>query len=67
MDFRPAGIHREHARVQRYLAAGGFAEGMWPQVERALAKVERLAASAWGTRPIRSSFPALRGALLMPG
>ncbi len=31
-----------------YLAAGGFAEGMWAQVERALAKVERLAGKRLG-------------------
>ncbi|MDH5264484.1 MAG: pyruvate, phosphate dikinase, partial [Betaproteobacteria bacterium] len=31
-----------------YLAAGGFAEGMWSQVERALRKVERLAGRRLG-------------------
>ena len=33
-----------------YLAAGGFAEGMWTQVERALAKVERLAGKRLGAK-----------------
>ncbi|MBL0140998.1 MAG: pyruvate, phosphate dikinase [Betaproteobacteria bacterium] len=33
-----------------YLGAGGFAQGMWPQVEKALARVERLAGKRLGDR-----------------
>ena len=39
----PPGFIVSTRACNAYLAAGGFAEGMWPQVERSLAKVERLA------------------------
>src|SRR5690606_21448679 len=44
----PPGFIVSTRACNAYLAAGGFAEGMWPQVERSLAKVERLAGKRLG-------------------
>ncbi len=44
----PPGLIVTTAACNAYLAAGGFPRGMWEQVERALARVERLAGRRFG-------------------
>ncbi len=44
----PPGFIVSTRACNAYLAAGGFPAGMWTQVERALAKVERLAGKRLG-------------------
>jgi len=44
----PPGFIVSTQACNAYLAAGGFAKGMWEQVERALARVERLAGKRLG-------------------
>ena len=44
----PPGFIVSTRACNAYLAAGGFPEGMWAQVERSLAKVERLAGKRLG-------------------
>ncbi len=54
----PPGFIVTTSACNAYLAAGGFPQGMWKQVERALAKVERLAGKRFGDAPIRCWSPA---------
>jgi pyruvate,orthophosphate dikinase len=44
----PPGLIVSTAACNAYLAEGGFPRGMWEQVERALARVERLAGRRFG-------------------